>query len=176
MPTILAWRRVGKIGRCEHSGSWQVSAAWRFRLPDTKGVRVHIAEGPPVSIPNTEVKLCYADNTCLETDWEDRSMRTPGNQDRQHSIAVLFGLMRLTEISIFLLSSVGRRPRKTIENRFTMGGNQDKEKWSRGYRGVYFDYVLGSKHDCLSGENEAGKITSYISIFLLSSVGRAHDC
>ena len=108
MPTILAWRRVGKIGRCEHSGSWQVSAAWRFRLPDTKGVRVHIAEGPPVSIPNTEVKLCYADNTCLETDWEDRSMRTPGNQDRQHSIAVLFGLMRLTEISIFLLSSVGR--------------------------------------------------------------------
>ncbi len=39
-------------------------------------VRVNIAEGPPVPIPNTEVKLCYADNTCLETDWEDRSTRT----------------------------------------------------------------------------------------------------
>ena len=41
-----------------------------------KEVRVHIAEGPPVSIPNTEVKLCHADNTCLETGREDRSMRT----------------------------------------------------------------------------------------------------
>ena len=30
----------------------------------------------PVSIPNTEVKLTSADNTCLETDREDRSMRT----------------------------------------------------------------------------------------------------
>ena len=41
-----------------------------------KIVRVSIAEGPPVPIPNTEVKLCYADNTCLETSREDRSMRT----------------------------------------------------------------------------------------------------
>ncbi len=42
----------------------------------TRKVRVNIAEGPPVPIPNTEVKLCYADNTCLETSREDRSMRT----------------------------------------------------------------------------------------------------
>ena len=34
------------------------------------------AEGPPVPIPNTEVKLCYADNTCLETGRDDRSMPT----------------------------------------------------------------------------------------------------
>ena len=33
-------------------------------------------EGPPVPIPNTEVKLTSADNTCLETDREDRSMPT----------------------------------------------------------------------------------------------------
>ena len=33
-------------------------------------------EGPPVPIPNTEVKLTYADNTCLETDREDRSAPT----------------------------------------------------------------------------------------------------
>ena len=33
-------------------------------------------EGPPVPIPNTEVKLTCADNTCLETDWEDRSVPT----------------------------------------------------------------------------------------------------
>ena len=31
---------------------------------------------PPVPIPNTEVKLTCADNTCLETDREDRSMPT----------------------------------------------------------------------------------------------------
>ena len=33
-------------------------------------------EGPPVPIPNTEVKLISAENTCLATDWEDRSMPT----------------------------------------------------------------------------------------------------
>ena len=33
-------------------------------------------EGPPVPIPNTEVKLTSADNTCLETDREDRSTPT----------------------------------------------------------------------------------------------------
>ena len=33
-------------------------------------------EGPPVPIPNTEVKLISAENTCLATDREDRSMPT----------------------------------------------------------------------------------------------------
>ena len=37
-------------------------------------VGVFNGEGPPVPIPNTEVKLTSADNTCLETDREDRSM------------------------------------------------------------------------------------------------------
>ena len=41
-------------------------------------VRVIITEGPPVPIPNTEVKLCYADNTWLATAREDRSTRTHG--------------------------------------------------------------------------------------------------
>ena len=39
-------------------------------------VGVFNAEGPPVPIPNTEVKLCSGDNTCLETDREDSSMPT----------------------------------------------------------------------------------------------------
>ena len=34
------------------------------------------AEGPPVPIPNTEVKLCSGENTCLETDRKDSSMPT----------------------------------------------------------------------------------------------------
>ena len=39
-------------------------------------VGVNDGEGPPVPIPNTEVKLTGAENTCLATDWEDRSMPT----------------------------------------------------------------------------------------------------
>ena len=39
-------------------------------------VGVNNAEGPPVPIPNTEVKLSSAENTCLATDWEDRSTPT----------------------------------------------------------------------------------------------------
>ena len=35
------------------------------------------AEGPPVPIPNTEVKLVCAENTWLETARENRSMLTP---------------------------------------------------------------------------------------------------
>ena len=58
------------------------------RNPLTKGIKycsiwyvpnavgVFNGEGPPVPIPNTEVKLTSADNTCLETDREDRSMPT----------------------------------------------------------------------------------------------------
>ena len=39
-------------------------------------VGVFIAQGPPVPIPNTEVKLCGAEDTCLATDRENRSMPT----------------------------------------------------------------------------------------------------
>ena len=35
-------------------------------------VGVDCSEGPPVPIPNTAVKLTCADNTWLETAWEDR--------------------------------------------------------------------------------------------------------
>ena len=35
-------------------------------------VGVDCGEGPPVPIPNTEVKLTRAENTCLETNRENR--------------------------------------------------------------------------------------------------------
>ena len=47
-------------------------------LKELNTVGAFNGEGPPVPIPNTEVKLTCADNTCLETDWEDRSTPTPG--------------------------------------------------------------------------------------------------
>ena len=41
-----------------------------------KIVGVDCDEGTPVPIPNTVVKLIYADNTWLATAWEDRTMPT----------------------------------------------------------------------------------------------------
>ena len=45
-------------------------------------VGVFNGEGPPVPIPNTEVKLTSADDTCLETDWKNRSMPTRSRPNR----------------------------------------------------------------------------------------------
>ena len=46
----------------------------------TSEVGVTNAEGPPVPIPNTEVKLCSGENTWLEAARENSSMPT---QDRE---------------------------------------------------------------------------------------------
>ena len=43
------------------------------------------AEGPPVPIPNTEVKLCSGENTCLETSREDSSLLTHNTANRKAS-------------------------------------------------------------------------------------------
>ena len=43
-------------------------------------VGVTNAKGTPVPIPNTEVKLCSAENTRSETTREDRSMPTPARK------------------------------------------------------------------------------------------------
>ena len=50
-------------------------------------VGVFNGEGPPVPIPNTEVKLTSADDTCLATSRENRSMPT---QKKNCLRAVLF--------------------------------------------------------------------------------------
>ena len=52
----------------------------RARLAEIKEVSATNAEGPPVPIPNTEVKLCSGENTWLEAAREDSSMPT---QDRE---------------------------------------------------------------------------------------------
>ena len=58
-----------------------------LKVHSFKIVGVFNGEGPPVPIPNTEVKLTSADNTCLETDREDRSMPT---QKTATIVAVFF--------------------------------------------------------------------------------------
>ena len=55
----------------------------QFSETDGKRVGFLNAEGPPVPIPNTEVKLCSADNTSLATVREDRSKPTPGIAERK---------------------------------------------------------------------------------------------
>ena len=46
------------------------------KLLEEKEVSVTNAEGPPVPIPNTEVKLCSGENTLLEAARENSSMLT----------------------------------------------------------------------------------------------------
>ena len=48
----------------------------RRDLQEVTLVSVPNAEGPPVPIPNTEVKLCSAENTYLATGRENRSLPT----------------------------------------------------------------------------------------------------
>ena len=47
-----------------------------FKTELLKIVSVTNAEGPPVPIPNTEVKLCSGENTLREAAREDSSMLT----------------------------------------------------------------------------------------------------
>ena len=51
------------------------------------------AEGPPVPIPNTEVKLCSGENTLRETVREDSSVLTPDEESRE----ICFPLIRKKE-------------------------------------------------------------------------------
>ena len=48
----------------------------RMREEGSEEVSATNAEGPPVPIPNTEVKLCSGDNTLRETVREDSSVLT----------------------------------------------------------------------------------------------------
>ena len=54
-------------------------------------VGVFNGEGPPVPIPNTEVKLTSGDNTCLATDWKDSSTPT---QTASREISKLFFVLK----------------------------------------------------------------------------------
>ena len=65
----------GEIERSFHSLLTERKKSYSiWVIPNAVGV--FNGEDPPVPIPNTEVKLTSADNTCLETDREDRSMPT----------------------------------------------------------------------------------------------------
>ena len=69
-------------------------------------VSVINAEGPPVPIPNTEVKLCSGENTLRETAREDSSMltltkgverSTPAGQKKEKLPTIYGGVAQLGE-------------------------------------------------------------------------------
>ena len=68
------------------------------------------AEGPPVPIPNTEVKLCCAEDTCPATDRENRSLPTQKRRlgCEEHRRRLLFS--QLNKLAFALIAqSVERR-------------------------------------------------------------------
>ena len=95
-----------------------------YDLMVRKIVGVDDAEGPPVPIPNTEVKLCSADDSGLATVCENRKVPTP----------------------IFLHSSVGSAD---VHSYLTLTGRQKRkssEKSEKTY--MILHSSVGRAHDC----------------------------
>ena len=83
-------------------------------------VSVFIAEGPPVPIPNTEVKLCRAEDTCMATCRDNRSLPTFGEGNsscRQGKHGYAFWYAACFPLLLFLLSSVGSADRDVYTKR-----------------------------------------------------------
>ena len=75
---VLSNRKLQKTKdeRFPNKGKEVVVQFSRTEVLEEKIVGVINAEGPPVPIPNTEVKLCSGENTLRETVREDSSMPT----------------------------------------------------------------------------------------------------
>ena len=106
------------------------------------------AEGPPVPIPNTEVKLCSAEHTCLETSREDSSLLTHNTANRKASGKL-----------VILTQRVHPFPFRTRK----LSSAEPK--------------ILAWRRAGTIGHGRHHRDTSRIpnSIFLLSSVGRANN-
>ena len=79
-------------------------------------VGVFNGEGPPVPIPNTAVKLTSADNTCLETDREDRSTPTQSSREILGSFFTVF-------YSASEVLDAGKREKSLYMTRQKVGGS-----------------------------------------------------
>ena len=93
-------------------------------------VSVISVEGPPVPIPNTEVKLNCAENTWLATARKNRSMLTRSERTDRMGNSNEFPIFTLM---IFLTSSVGRALTK-IETKFRLFHNHGENKTEYQYR------------------------------------------
>ena len=97
-----------------------------FRVqPETVGV--FNGEGPPVPIPNTEVKLTSADDTCLVTSRENRSMPT---QKRRTAKAVLL-FLRIYPVAPSIARRTSRKttPSEQSLERRTLPARRDARRY-----------------------------------------------
>ena len=121
-------------------------------------VSVFNAEGPPVPIPNTEVKLCSADNTCLETSREDRSMLTRKFRETE--------FLLYPEAKIRRKRASARALGRVVVGHFIAEGPPvpipNTEVKLCGADNTWWETAREDR--------------SWPTLFLLSSVGRAPDC
>ena len=83
---------------------FRLTSLFGFLSTSQNTVGVFIVEGPPVPIPNTVVKLNYAENTWLEAAREDRSAPTQlydpiGLYERRLEKAVFFYAFKAHDIA-----------------------------------------------------------------------------
>ena len=112
------------------------------------------AEGPPVPIPNTEVKLCRAENTWLETAREDRYSPTRTSEVRLSSDLVLFlpnlpvhvqTRFRFSHTKSHVQSSIAQSVEHLTVNQGVTGSSPvggAKDLRSRGSFFFYFGVIL----------------------------------
>ena len=139
-----------------------------FQGTDLNIVGVFNGEGPPVPIPNTEVKLTSADNTCLETDREDSSSRILNSKS---------STSRTTRELVFLAQRVHLFPFRTqklssAEATILAWRRAGKIAQCQHYpvqltRVSRLAVLVFIPHRCKADRG---------TVFLLSSVGRAPDC
>ena len=75
-------------------------------------------EGPPVPIPNTEVKLLSAENTCWATDREDRTLPVLTESEADASL-----LSRLKKVKKTKYSSIAQSVEHAAVNRRVVGSS-----------------------------------------------------
>ena len=97
-----------------------------FVTPRNFIVSVFSGEGPPVPIPNTEVKLTCADDTCLATGWENRSTPTqPTRRDDESYLRVFLSSSVSGHIRVFFPFPMNTRRFPRIVSAFFTEGLDD---------------------------------------------------
>ena len=83
-------------------------------------VSVFNAEGPPVPIPNTEVKLCSAENTCRATGREDKSMPTHHRKTVKY---ILFSCLCINPNGLIRFASLAQLAEHVTVNQGVVGSS-----------------------------------------------------
>ena len=83
----MGYRPRGRYQKSKDGRVRRKTFVVQFSVTNEEEVGANNAQGPPVPIPNTEVKLRSAEDTRLETAWEKRTAPTPREGDSRESRA-----------------------------------------------------------------------------------------